>query len=345
MNKKLFEGTDDGQFNLEENPFPAVFFDIWPYCDMDCNVCYNSIAMENSVKLNPKTKDSRAGYIPKINLEYFEDVISRLGQNYKLNTLPHKHPKLNDINPQEIILLGGEPTAHPDFFEFLKIIHKYGHNAYVSTNGKRIAKDKDFCHEIKKTIYGRKLRFHMDISGGLDRELNKKIHNEDSLDFKLQALENLQEAGLGKVTISCVIIRNFNEHVIKDLFEIANRYPKLVREIDFRSQGLIGNHISNERPYLTNEWLHLMREQKIVTPEEIGTAFMGGQFHKECEGKHCCFKFKVKQPNPFIISWIDFLCERCWLRGQIVADQTDPKVEYMFEHLADNNIIPMDNVL
>ena len=31
------------------------------------------------------------------------------------------------------------------------------------------------------------------------------------------------------------------------------------------------------------------------------------------------------------------MCDHCWLRGQIVADQEEPKVEYMFEHIEDNN--------
>ncbi len=343
----LFEKTGQEHFNLQENPFPIVYFDVWPYCDMDCNICYNAEAMANSVKKNAKVTDSKAGYIPKVTVEFFEDVVSKLGQNYQLDIADHvpaskikqgRPVHARNTNPQEIILLGGEPTTHPDFFEFLEIIHKYGHNAYVSTNGKRLSKNMDFCHRIKETVAGRKLRFHMDISGGLDRDLNKAVHNEDSLDFKLQALENLQEAGLGKMTISCILVRDFNEHIIGDMFEIAARYPKVIREIDFRSQGLIGNYIGNGRPYLTNEWLRLMREQNVVTSEEIGTAYMGGQFHEECAGKNCCFKFKVKRGgNVHIVSWIDFLCDHCWLRGQIVADQAEPKVEYMFEHIEDNN--------
>ena len=334
----LFESSGKEIFELEENPFPIVYFDVWPYCDMDCNICYNAEAMANSVKKDKYSIDPHKGFIPKVTVDYFEEVVSRLGQNYKLDVGKHIPVRSRLTNPQEIILLGGEPTTHPDFFEFLKIIHKYGHNAYVSTNGKRISKDINFCHKIKETVGNNKLRFHMDISGGLDRELNKEVHNEDSLDFKLKALENLEEAGLGKMTISCILVRNFNEHIMKDMFEIAATHKKVVREIDFRSQGLIGNYIGEDKPYLTNDWLRLLRTQNIVTADEIGTAFMGGQFHEECFGKNCCFKFKVKRNNsPFIVSWIDFLCDHCWLRGQIVADQDNPKVEYMFEHIEDNN--------
>ena len=56
----LFEKTGQEQFNLEENPFPIVYFDVWPFCDMDCNICYNAEAMANSVKKNAKVTDSKS---------------------------------------------------------------------------------------------------------------------------------------------------------------------------------------------------------------------------------------------------------------------------------------------
>ena len=85
----LFEKTGQEQFNLQENPFPIVYFDVWPYCDMDCNICYNAEAMANSVKKNAKVTDSKAGYIPKVTVEFFEDVVSKLGQNYQLDIADH----------------------------------------------------------------------------------------------------------------------------------------------------------------------------------------------------------------------------------------------------------------
>jgi|TARA_R110000824_G_scaffold72846_1_gene185609 organic radical activating enzyme len=338
----LYEKTKMTQFDLEKNPFPSVYFDVWPYCDMDCNICYNAEAMANSVKKDKFTIDPRKGFIPKVTVDYFEDVVSRLGQNYKLDIAEHiPVNSTRGSNPQEIVLLGGEPTIHPNFLDFLKIIYKYGHNAYVSTNGKRIANDLDFCYKIKEAVGSNKnkLRFHIDISGGLDREINKKIHNEDSLDFKLRALENLEKVGLGKVTIACIVIRNFNEHVMKDMVDIAVSHKKIVREIDYKAQGLIGNYYGNEKPYKTNEWLRMIRKEKIATPEEMGTVFLSGQMHDECGGKHCCYKFKMKRDRSTIImSWVDFLgCDYCWMRGQVATNKENPKVEYMFEHVEDNN--------
>lgn len=301
---EIFDNYQAKTIPVEENTFPFVFADLTYKCNMKCNLCYNPVRP-----------------IPDMKLDYFEEALRKLP------------------NKTEIRLLGGEPTIHKNFFDFLEAIFKYGHNAYMSTNGVKIAKDLQFAKEIKSIAKnapdGAKLKIHMDMSGGLNRLLYKKIHAEDVLDNKIQCLENLSEVGLGRVTISSVLIRGLNEKTVEDLFELAMQYRQTVREVAFRSQGAIGRYIGPKDlpPYLTNEWLSIMMKKGFLNRQRLAQVIHSGYMDDRCEGRNCCFQYRYNKR--LTVSFLEFLNNGCWQRGQLL--EQGHEIEYMFESLRAND--------
>ncbi len=290
----------------EANTFPFLFVDLTYRCNMKCNVCYNPVRP-----------------MPDMSLRYFEKAIKKL---------PH---------PIEVRMLGGEPTLRKDFYEFCKIAFDHGHSVYLSTNGKRLAVDRG-CAKKLKTLYNQrknlkaKLKIHIDMSGGLDPQFYEKIHNDkDALLSKLGALDSLKKENIGRTTISAILIRGLNESVIKDLFEIADRYPQVIREVAFRSQGNIGRYLSGYgKPYKTNEWLMLMRKMGFLNRDHFSKVIHSGFMDDRCEGRNCCYQYQYNRI--LTSSFLEFLNEGCWQRGQLLEEEY--RIEYMFESLEANDI-------
>ena len=293
-------------WHVSQSEFPHLYVDATHSCNSKCNMCFNPDRPE-----------------PPLNLEYYEKCVSQL---------PTK---------TEIVLIGGEPTLHPRFFDVIRTTFKYGHGVYLSTNGKILSKNMDFARELKEVSKLGKLRIHLDCSGGKaepgfageGNKLYQIIHNEPVYEEKIQCLENLRELGIGRVTLSGVIIRKVNEGVLADLLSLADDYKEIIREVAFRSQGNVGRFIGNEKPYTTNEYLLMMFEKKLATKEQVSKVLVAGFLDKRCEGKHCCYYFQKRRG--LVVSWTNFLCHACWKRGQL-GEGTE-RVEHFFEYLESND--------
>lgn len=282
-------------FSIEDNPFRYLNVNPTNKCNMNCHLCYNANNIE----------------IPDMTVDYFDDVCKRL-------------PK-----PIEIRFLGGEPTVHPDFLKFVEVCLKNGHDAYISTNGKIMSKDLTLCKELKSLTKLGHIKIHLDMTAANDRSIATKLHGtEKSIDYRFGTLRNLQIVKLGRVTISCVLIRGFNEHIVLDLFSIADQFRRIIREIAFRSQGHIGNYIAEEKPYTTNEWLHFLLKNKMVTWEEASNVIMAGFMDERCKGCHGCYHFR--KSRLLTVSFTEFLINECWTKGQL--DEQNYRIEYMFEN-------------
>jgi organic radical activating enzyme len=316
----VFNDESVKHFPVEENPFPWLFIDTTLRCNFSCNQCYNPVM--------PR---------PDIDVDSFEQVIKKLP------------------NPVEVRLLGGEPSLHKDFHRIVDIVLDNGHSVYISTNGYNLGKNKEFASKLKEQSKKGSMKIHIDFSCGLSEEMAEIIHaDRNSVKQKIAALEMATEVGLSRVTVSMVVTRSINEHLMGDLFKLADMYPKCIREIAYRSQGNVGRYLKDKdgndlAPYTTNEWLHLMLQSGLATTEDLSNVIMSGFIAGDkCKGKNCCFHYKKK--HGLYVSWIDFLSNTCWMRGQLrEKDGTVlPEVEYMFESLQVNDInktlITMKNI-
>jgi len=112
---------------------------------------------------------------------------------------------------ETITLSGGEPTAHPQFWELIdRGIRPEIGRVSVVTNGIRIARSKEFCEELKKkNVY---VILQLD---GFNDEIQKTIRGVPLMETKYKALEHLAEFKI-PTQIAFVPARGVNEHQLGD---------------------------------------------------------------------------------------------------------------------------------
>lgn len=270
------------EYPIEQNPYKNLYVDLTMRCNMDCNYCYNPIRAKMDMELS-----------------YFEEVCKRL---------PH---------PVDIRFLGGEPSMHPQFFDFIKTARHYNHQVYFSSNGIRYTKPK-FMEELAALDVTYVAGLSMD-GGHSNDDLYKLLNNRHCLDQKLAALENLHKYGIKRVCLSAIIAKNENEQVIGELIELADRYSDVVRYIHLRSAAKVGRWINTE-PYTQAELKELIRP--FFTEKEFHPACVREIFCTPDEGGTCCYRFR---PNRRLqISLIEFATDKsakCPKRGKILDDK------------------------
>jgi len=137
--------------------------------------------------------------------------------------------------------LGGrEPTMRRDLPEAIRIIEKQN-GAYLMSNGIRLA-DAEYCAELKKAglrqvsfqFYGFKDEYYQTISG---RPL---------LETKLQALENLETAGID-TRLSITLARGSNDGELGNIFDYVARKRGFIDTLSIRSAAAMGRHVDVEQ--------------------------------------------------------------------------------------------------
>lgn len=274
-------------FLIDNCPFKVIYVDLTTKCNMKCNFCY-----QDGVE-----KDD-------IDIDYFEEVCKRL---------PHK-----------VIfrLLGGEPTLHSNFIEILNISRKYGHFPTVASNGKKYL-DKEFVKELSK-IAG--VYYGITMNGGLhNRKAYKIIDNSDCLEWKIQALHNLLEAGIRTINLSAIIYRDLNYSTIQDFIKLAEKYRSQIKYLKLRSTSYIGA-IDHVKTIDTQEFKNEIKPKYFKKEcKTIYTSKENSQINI-CKKRECCHYFIY---DKFLtVSYVEFgnkNSKRCWKRGTLGNDFTFTK--------------------
>lgn len=281
------------EYHVDNNPYKNIYVDITMRCDMDCNYCYNPLRSKSDM-------DTRA----------FEEVCKRLP------------------NPVDFRLLGGEPTMHPQFFDFITIAKSYGHSVFFASNGLRYNNPK-FMDKLKALDVPYIAGLSMD-GGSTNDEFYNTMNNRYCLDKKLEAMHNLHIYGIKRVALSAIIIRGYNEQVIGELLALAEKYPNNVKYIHFRSAAKTGRWAETE-PYTQAELRDLLEEyypKELVVQKNI----LQEIFCTTEEGGDCCFRFR---PNRKLqIALIEFASEksqRCPKRGKLVLGTL--KIQPFYENM------------
>jgi uncharacterized radical SAM superfamily Fe-S cluster-containing enzyme len=185
-------------------------------CNCSCPICYMAPNMNNSYFMS------------------VEEVVSRV--------------KLAKCQKTEkVILIGGEPTIHPDIIEIIKAIRKLKVKVLIATNGLKLAEDNNFAYKLKKAgLYSVSLQFDT-----LNRTTLKKMRGYDDIGLKFKAIENIQKANL-RYGLICTV-SSFNENEIGDLIKWAIDLPTLPRFFPFQTMAEIGRFPLEAKKKITRE--------------------------------------------------------------------------------------------
>lgn len=270
------------EFSIEKNPYSSIMVDITQRCNLKCNVCFNPV--------HSKRFD--------MDIDYFEQVCERLprGVSFKL--------------------LGGEPTMHPKFFDFMRIANKHGHHSYFSSNGLRFLED-DFMEELASLPFS--VSTGITIDGGLtNREAYEVIDGRDLLDTKLAALAQLERYNIKRVVLSAIIVRDLNEEVIGQLFDLSERNTN-IRYIMIRNVGKGGQWIDTV-PYKTEELKQLC--SNYFDQEQLKLSSHYGEICEPPSTNTCCYRFRPsKRVQVALIESIDEDAVDCPYKGKLIDER------------------------
>ncbi len=156
---------------------------------------------------------------------------------------------------------GGEPTIRNDLFDLIRKAKEVGfRHVEVNTNGLRISKSMEYAKELKaagvSTIY---LQFD-----GLTPDVYKFIRGLDLLNTKMQAIENLRQAGFDSVVLVVTLVKGVNDGQLGDIINFAAKNSDVIRCVNVQPVSLCGRLPPKEREKMRitiPDFMRLVEEQ------------------------------------------------------------------------------------
>ena len=172
-------------------------------------------------------------------------------------------------HPDLLMISGGEPTIHSDIIDIVKLAKsKPIKHIMLITNGLRIAKDKAFVQELKALKDNLEIYLQFD---SLTPAVTENIRGENLKDIRLQAIANLDEAGIHS-TLICVVKKNLNDHEVNDVIEFALQF-KYIRGVTFQPCKEIGRSETFDKAtnYITLSEVRkkIIKTSKYFTAKEM----------------------------------------------------------------------------
>ncbi|MBF0297560.1 MAG: radical SAM protein [Oligoflexia bacterium] len=140
-----------------------------------------------------------------------------------------------------IILAGGEPTIHPQVFDFIKMAYDSGkvERVGLNTNGIKIAEDKEFAKKIKES--GAYLFFQFD---GWDESTYVKLRGKNYLPQKLAAIEAIEREEIPAI-INATVVKGINDHQIGKIVTFISSHKNFLG-VTFQPAAYVGSGKSFE---------------------------------------------------------------------------------------------------
>jgi uncharacterized radical SAM superfamily Fe-S cluster-containing enzyme len=142
---------------------------------------------------------------------------------------------------------GGEPTISPHFLDAVRYAREVGYNSVqAATNGIEFAKNPDFS----KAAADAGLRYAYLQFDGIGNAANSHRMVGNLFDVKLQAIENLHNAGVDIVPV-ITILNGVNNEQVGRVVQFALDNPKKINFLSFQPVSFTGRdeEITNERRY------------------------------------------------------------------------------------------------
>jgi uncharacterized radical SAM superfamily Fe-S cluster-containing enzyme len=153
----------------------VLTIDLTNRCNMMCDPCFMDA--------------NQVGFVHELS---FEEIKTMLDNAITLK--PHRQ--------MSVQFSGGEPTLSPHFLEAVAYSRKVGYNSVqAASNGIEFAKSKEFCRAA--ALAG--LRYVYLQFDGIGNAANSHRKVGNLFDVKLQAINNLHEAGVEIVPVTTII--------------------------------------------------------------------------------------------------------------------------------------------
>ncbi|HKS76129.1 MAG TPA: radical SAM protein, partial [Terriglobales bacterium] len=140
---------------------------------------------------------------------------------------------------------GGEPTISPYFLDAVAYARKVGYNSVqAASNGIEFAKSKEFCRAAAEAG----LRYVYLQFDGIGNAANSHRKVGNLFDVKLQAINNLHDAGVEIVPVTCVI-NGINNEQVGRIIKFALDNPRKISFVSFQPVSFSGRdeEITDER--------------------------------------------------------------------------------------------------
>jgi uncharacterized radical SAM superfamily Fe-S cluster-containing enzyme len=159
---------------------------------------------------------------------------------------------------------GGEPTLSPYFLDAVRYSRKVGYNSVqAATNGIEFAKDFEFAKKAAEAG----LRYAYLQFDGIGNAANSHRKVGNLFDVKLQAIENLHNAGVEIVPVT-TILNGINNEQVGRIVEFALDNPKKISFCSFQPVSFTGRDeaITDDRRHAQRYTLsHLAHDLKNQT--------------------------------------------------------------------------------
>jgi len=193
-----------------------ALIDLTNRCNQRCPICFANAAV--------------AGYLYEPTMEQLEAMMKLLR---------------SEVPPCPAIqFAGGEPTLRENFVEIVKMARNLGFShIQVATNGVKMAKSVEFCHELKEaglhTVY---LQFD-----GVTEEPYKLLRGYPALKTKLKAIENCWEGKIKSVVLVPTLMKGVNDNQMGDMVRFAAENLHIIKGVNVQPIAFEGRVDEAER--------------------------------------------------------------------------------------------------
>jgi 7,8-dihydro-6-hydroxymethylpterin dimethyltransferase len=207
-----------GSSTLTHGRGAVLTIDLTNRCNMMCDPCF--------------TDANQVGFVHEMGWEDIKNALEAAAQ---------VKPK----RQMSVQFSGGEPTLSPFFIDAVRYARKLGYNSVqAATNGIEFAKSKEFCKQAAEAG----LRYVYLQFDGIGNAANSHRKVGNLFDVKLQAINNLHEAGVDIVPVT-TIINGVNNEQVGRIIQFALDNPKKISFISFQPVSFTGRDeaITDER--------------------------------------------------------------------------------------------------
>ncbi|MBR9678283.1 MAG: radical SAM protein [Nanoarchaeota archaeon] len=142
-------------------------------------------------------------------------------EKIKEPSLKEIEKKISGFKGKTVYLWGGEPTVRKDLPDVIQLIKSKGFRPALFSNGKKLA-DPAYVRQLKKAG----LEYVILQFDSLQDKFYEKIRNEKLMDYKLKAVENLQEEGV-YTGLFAMLVKGLNDREIGGLLDFCNKHDNI----------------------------------------------------------------------------------------------------------------------